>query len=501
MLRRCSPRALAALAACCAAALTGVPRDAAQSVCAGRSPAFGVTSLLWDDLAPTDVGLVPFLRDSTNYTGLSQPDANTPLFSALDIEDDVVFVTYSTGVQTWSIAGPTFARDPQRLAARDGLDGHFLDWDSGIGSETREWVWDVDLPDGDGGLAAAVGIAPVGMTIWDLADPADPEQLYQDSGRTAYQVYSAVLAGRSYAFAAVEQSVGNGLHRYDLTAARSFPSGCLEDTTLPPQQHHCPGVYKGRIGALQSTSFVDGAGTTDGRHFVVTSSGSPGVGPRGVEIWEVTDPASPVNVKPGGGRYLAAEGYYGVSLWEDGGGLYLAALRLNPTAQYFIAEIYDLTPCLATPCASLAGNLLWSADLHVSSERGYITDSKSGSTPMLYFGNQNMCSGGFHREWLYDVSNPAAPAEVGTGIVVEWPNPGGTPDPYEIDYWSWYYAASPTGFSLVMPRMGKFRGNYFYRAAWTLFDVHEWTPSAPVDLIFEDGFESGGLAAWTASAP
>jgi hypothetical protein len=113
-----------------------------------------------------------------------------------------------------------------------------------------------------------------------------------------------------------------------------------------------------------------------------------------------------------------------------------------------------------------------------------------------------MCSGGGRRERLYDVGDPAAPVELGVEAgTVDWPNPGGVPDPYPLDYWSWYYSRSPTGFSLVMPRMGRFAGPYFYRAAWTLFDVHELVVPPPDPTLFADGFESGDLGAWSAAEP
>jgi hypothetical protein len=131
--------------------------------------------------------------------------------------------------------------------------------------------------------------------------------------------------------------------------------------------------------------------------------------------------------------------------------------------------------------------------------KGFVTDSKSYGLPFLYFGVEDQCSPGLQREWLFDVSNPAAPVEVAVGPVVDWPNPGGSPHPYPIDYWSWYYSKSPTGFSLVMPRVGKFLENIFYRAAWTILDQPELV-AAPGQL-FRDGFESGDLGAWSDARP
>jgi hypothetical protein len=467
----------------------GAAAPAAGQSCLGPNPAFGSNSLLLGSLRPTDVGQVPDLRDSTNYTGQSRPDWRYPLFTGLDVEGGYMFVSYSTGVQIWSITG-AFQANPQRVAERDGWRGEFLSWAPG-NTETREWLFDVDVPDGNSNLMAAAGIAPAGVSIWKTTNKTNPSALYQDRGLTAYQIYTARLGGRDYAFAAVEQSTANGLQVYDMTAALGFPGGCSESTSSG--QINCPGVYLGRLGTAGSVSYVDGVEISGGRHFVAFSSGSPAVGSKGVEIWEVTDIDNPRNIKPSGGRYLDTEGLYGVALWSHGANAYMALHTLDG------GRIYDVGQCLTGSCGSLNGNQVWSRAWSVSSARRFVTDSKSGEVPFLYFGSENMCSAGLQREWLFNVSTPSAPDEEGAGLVINWPNPGGTPNPYPIDYWSWYYSKSPTGFSLVMPRMGKFNGGYFYRAAWTLLDVHQLNVLPPDDMLFEDGFESGDLGAWSAS--
>jgi hypothetical protein len=73
------------------------------------------------------------------------------------------------------------------------------------------------------------------------------------------------------------------------------------------------------------------------------------------------------------------------------------------------------------------------------------------------------------------VTDPAAPREIVP--------PGTTVDQgVTVDYWSWYYSDYTRGFAYEAPRGGKFQGPYFYRAALSILDIHEWTrPPDPDD--------------------
>jgi hypothetical protein len=463
---------------------------AAAQICTGTSPARGVPQGLWSGLRPTDTGQLPHLRDSTDYHGQTVPDSRYPLFSSLDVEDGYVFLSYSTGLQVWNARTP-HAGNPQRLALLDGWQGRFLVWPTGH-SETREHLFDVDVPDGRGDLFAASGLAPIGLSVWDSTSKLDPRPLYQEIGRTMYQVYTAELGGRVWAFGASEGGVGNGLQVYDMTAARSYPYGCWEDSTALVR---CPGVYRGRMGTVRPVSYLDGAALGDGRHLLAASSGPP---LPGVELWEVSDPLHPVDLHPSGGRFLPGTIVWGVAVWEHAGRSYLALRTVGA------ARIYDVTACLDGSCpgSGAPGPLIWSRALPASAVRYFVTDSMSDGVPYLYFGDDTMCRapGDLRHEWLFEVADPAAPRELGGGGALTLPGPDGTP--VALDYWSWYY-----GYSQVMPRVGKFAGALFYRAAWTVFDVHRRTattaPTAPPapPALFRDGFESGGLGDWSSSRP
>jgi PKD repeat protein len=447
----------------------------AQAQCIGGSPAFGVDDSLWGSLQPTDVGQIPDPRDSTNYHGQTRPDSRYPLFSDIDVEGGYAYLSYSSGFQVWNITGAANQANPQLAGAQDGWMGGFCPTGCSAGpepdgwvpgnSETRELVFSVNVPDGNGNLAVTGGISPVGVTIWNTTNKSAPKAIYSDGARTSYQVFSAQIGPTSYAFAAAEQT-GIGVHVYNMsTAAQNFPNGCAEDTSSG--QINCPGVYQGRIGGNQPASYVTGL-KTGARQLIAFSSGVP---VRGVEIYDVSNPQIPINLKQGGGRYLSGDIVYGLAMWEQGSSQYLAATRVVGAQSKL--SIYNISSCINGGCSTLPGPLWTSPALAGSSSRYFVTYSKDGSTPFLFLGLEDQCSPGLHREYLLDVSNPSSPDEIGTEVPpVNWPNAGGNPNPYPIDYWSWYYSKSPTGFSLVMPRVARFKDGFLYRAAWTIFDVH-----------------------------
>ena len=232
-------------------------------------------------------------------------------------------------------------------------------------------------------------------------------------------------------------------------------------------------VYKGRIGTAQWAIHVQGFAHTNGKHYLATSAQ---LAPRGVELWDVSNPQAPVNLRSGGGRFLSTDAVYGLTVWQQGASSYLAMQRL--VSSQINAEIYDITGCLGGACSSL-GSPIWSrSGLAGSGSYRFTTFSRSGSTPYVYFGVEDMCSGGLQREYLYDVTNAASPQERGVEAgAVNYTVPGGSPS--ATDYWSWYYDNNPTGFSFVMPRRGRFKDGFFYRAAWTIFDVHQLGASSP----------------------
>ena len=434
-------------------------------------PATGVTSDLWSGLNPTNAGALPAERDSTDWNGFFRPDWRFPFFESLDIEGGYIFVAYTTGFQIWDASGANAAQ-PQKLSERDGWRGEWLVWPSG-NSEIRDFPFDVDAPAGNTNVVATAGEAEVGLGIWNTVDKVHPKGIYHDVGRGYGEVYSAVIGGRSYAFGAAEVGTSTGVEVYDMTAALSLPpTGCVQ--TLG--SGNCTGIYVGRIGADEGVSYVDGVALSNGKHLLAYSSGVP---IKGVALWDVTNPVAASNLRSGGGRFLNTDIIYGVALWQQGASTYLG---VNAGTS---GRIYNVTNCLDGSCTSLPGPI-WTKSWSVPAARFFVTFSRGGTggnTPYLYFGETNGCgSPGQHREWLFDVSNPASPVEEGYNPAKTKTVTDASGTPYTVDYWS-YYSSYPTGFQLVVPRRGKFNGSYFYRAAYTIFDVHQKVNLSPAITV------------------
>ncbi|HVR99274.1 MAG TPA: PKD domain-containing protein [Thermoanaerobaculia bacterium] len=483
------------------------------------SPSLG--QALWGVLEPADKGQLPDARDSSNYNGTQRPDDTVyrvPLFTSMDVENGWIFQTYTQGFKIWDATGAN-AADPQLIATRDCQGSGVTRCLPGQ-HELRELFWDVDAPEGNDSIVASVS-APLGIQIWDTTQKGNPRQLYQDYNRALYQVWSASIGGRNYAFA-VDEGNRPGLHLYDMTAALGY-TGCVDEQRPDSEGGpivSCPNVYKGRIGASESLGYIDGLKRSDGKVFVVVSSGG-----NGFQIYDVTNPLAPQNIS---GRQLTGELVYGVALWEQNGHQFLALQYIRTRVQGGGqgARIYDVTNCLNGNCGGLTP--LWTKTWAVGAARHFTTYSKSGSKHYVYFGNEDKCSGGRQREWLFDVSavgSGGQPEELisknldgsaKTVTVVGKLNGPASGETAVVDYWSWYYANNPSGFSEVMPRMGKVYGDYFYRTAWTIFDVHRvtlgqppvanftWSPQTEIypdtPVTFTDA-SSGQPTSWTWTFP
>jgi PKD repeat protein len=413
-----------------------------------------VPQQLWGELQSISVP-----QDATNFNGNQRADTRYPMVTSVDIESGYVFASAYFGFQIWDIRSNP--EQPTKLGVADGWSGAFASWVPG-NSEVDQIVFAIDASS-DGNLAAVGGINPVGFSIWNTQNKSAPTLLYQDApSKQIHQVYTANINGRDYAFAAVWTGDA-GVFAYDMTAARTL-NRCLEDRTT--NNNACPGVYVGKV-FNGSSQYVHGMQFGQ-RHFIVRSAGvNP---PRSVNIIDVTNPANPVPVTSGfSGTFTA-----GVAMWSQGSNAYLAVRTSNKV------NILDITSCLTNGCASLPSPIaiVPVAAVPESDPWKSIDFSRSGSTPMLFIGNHDLChqndlvNGALsHSEYVFDMSTPSAPRDI---------TPGGTlVDLGEtVDYWSWYYSDFTRGFGNTAPRGGKFNGPYLYRADLTLFDIHKWTGSS-----------------------
>lgn len=430
--------------------------------CSSGSPARPVPPELWGSLQPVDTGkTIPGDRDSTNFDGNQLPNSSIPLYWSLDVADGYLFTAYSSGLEIWDLEA-TNDGTPVFVSRLDGwLKGNLLAWQPAF-SEVREFIFDIDVTD-DGKRAVFGGEHYVSLVVADTSNKAQPVVVYQDTeSRIGHQVYVGSVNGRDWAFS-VAHSGDVGLHAYDLG---SISGVCLDKGTkgaLGAASSSC-GVYRGRIGAAKGKMYVDGL-STGSKHHVVVAGGGAG---KGIEIWDVSNVAqSQANLVVSG---LVDVKVYGVALWSQGSSRYLAVRTANQ------GRIYDVSSCLSGGCSSLPAPI-WTQTLPGGGAQYWVTFSRSGNTPYLYWGIGDLCIDGLQAEFLYDVSNPRSPVEVSPKGLMSVLDESGKS--VQIDYWGWYYALNPTGFSQLQPAVAKFHGDYLYRAARTILDGHKLTGGSP----------------------
>ncbi len=410
-----------------------------------KTPASPVPSSLWGTLKPVDTAPMSFLRDNTDFNEFAIPGnpadrygSAEPVWLSLDIDNGYLYTAISHGMQIWDLH-----TNPEQPAFIKTVDGPsvFRQWPSG---ERKQVLSDIAV---QGDLAALVGQPSVGLAIIDNADKFHPRLAYQDGDKNATQVYATTIAGRAYAFIDGHSTVTGeltGLLAYDMTRARDY-SGCLDNGGA------CPGVMVKQISADSSFTYVDGAD-----NFVAASRGTA----RGVWIWNVADVTNPVSKLVA----LTGESVYGIALWHDTpSGKYYLATRHDAAAR-----IYDVSCITNTLGCTGLGSPVWSQPMFSGTPQFYVTFSRTPTASYLMFGSDQICGGGTVREAIYDVTTPTAPVDMTPPQIVTI---AGVP----TSYWTWYYRDSPTGFNRTGGRMGKFVGDLYYRAAYSILDIHKRT--------------------------
>jgi PKD repeat protein len=439
----------------CDRAGCGTIRDSQQHIIC-FTPAAPAPSTLWGTLQPVDGATLPSERDTTNFNEVTQGYFTRNWFNGMEIQNGWILAGLAHGVGIWDAR--TNPAQPTYITAKlygPGPVGAFPYIPPG---ESSKIVFSsISAPDDT--VAALSGYNGAGILIMDLADKTHPRAAYQNADISAESVYATKLGGVRYAFLA---STG-GLRVYSLDRAIGY-NGCLEDAT---SAGHCPGVLVETIPTAGSASYVHGVGN----YIVVSFSSS-----KGFQVFDVTNPLSPV-LKLTALRDTPVQG---VALWNQGSSYYLGA-RLGKNGTSVLqpqTAIYDLS-CIATGGCSGLSPAKSTMNVDTASGGEYLTFSRSGSTPFLYLGGDAPCPGyleaGQQHEWLFDVTNPSSPREVGTehGTIPATANYNGVSTTKQINYWSYYYRFNPTGFNSISPRAGKFNGSYFYRAARSIFDIHK----------------------------
>ncbi len=408
-----------------------------------KTPARPVDSSRWNGGALRPGGI---MGDSTAFAFHYDPGRSEPFYFGVDIENGWVFVVTGRGLKifdaTVNPSSPTlvsygYGPDP----VTEGSGGLMPSWSH---SDEDWFLQDVDAPPGDDKIAAVAGWGQ-GFSVWDTSDKGSPKVHYQDTGVGAIAVYSALLGSPPKPYAFAISSVG--VYLYDLAVAQT-KTKCLDDSSLPSLP--CGGVYKGKVGTTVGPASLHGAGP-----FIAVGTLS------GFEIWNVTTPSAPLKVMTG------TQPARGIAMWQDGSSYYLAVGNFGKVRIYDVSCITggacNAPPVLGQPLDVPGG----------APPISRVTISKaSGGVPYLYVSGPDTASCATpQREYLYKVSDPAHPVEI-------------TPTVSPLGYWSWYYELCSTGFNWVSPQMGKFYGNNFYRAAYSLLDVHQFVGAQPPTANF-----------------
>jgi len=411
-------------------------------------------------------GIDGIVTDQTSFKFGSNLTASNPFAEDVDIENGWLFVSTGRGLTIYDVR--TTPEAPVKKPTFFASTSNVPDWNQ---SDLKFYTFGLDAPAGYDGAVALSSVASNGMLIFDTRDKERAPLLkYQDGGKTGAQVWATTIGQSHYAFFAAQDQK---ILVYNMSAAQALSGNCLD---ISPNLATCKDaqnrkVYVGKINTQYSVDFIHGAG-----EYVAAAQGSAGI-----EIWKVTDPAVPQRVL----KFSPPGSTFGVAMWQDGAKYYLATVQIANSAPRPL-RIYDVS-CIASGGCS-QGTLLSTFDMsHAApSANTFITFSRSGSTPFLYVGSEDQFSGTPQREYLLNVSNPAAPADVTPPAAVI---PGGW------GYWGWYYAGNSTGFNWVMPRGGKFHNTYFFRAAHSILDIHQYNGTASADFSYTTPSSDGKLYA------
>jgi PKD repeat protein len=461
------------------------------------TPAKPAPASLWGELQPVDPSPLPAERDTTNFNEATQNYASRNWFNAVDIENGWVLAGLAHGIGIWDArtnpAAPTYI-----TARRWGPNQAFPYIPAG---ESSKIVFGgIDAPEGNDRVAAIVGYNGAGILVFDLSDKTSPKPVYQDYEKTGESVYAVNIGGTNYAYF----SSTSGLFIYNLDRAVAS-NGCFESGTVSS----CAGVRVGQVSTPGTPYFVHGVG-----NYLVVSYGAS----RGFQIYDISNPTVP-QLRLSAFQGTTGRPVQGVAMWQEGSTLYMAArLGITKTIPKAETAIFNVS-CVQGGACSL-GSPLWIKNLDSNSGSEYITFSRSGTRPYIYVGGDGSCasdSGEIAREWLFDVSTPSAPDEVSVGTSTAVTRKyNGIDVSKQVNYWTWYYRASATGFNLMAPRTGKFIGEYFYRAGRSLMDIHKlrdsnlppsadfsWSPAEiypNTPVTFTDQ-STGGATSWSWTFP
>ncbi len=469
-------------------------RDVELLGCSGRTPGFAVTEDLWlpGVFQPGETALsnnqIPAERDSTQWSSATAPgfDSGHEIFQSVDVLGDHLYVAYNAGLSIWNVGGAANAENPVRVKVRDGWNFGFCQGDPDCGpflsfpnfGEVDFLVEDVDVLAQTGGpnhYIAVSGKDPVGTSLWQFNTSTQAlTAIYQDTTHASRQVRLLEDGGTIYVFT----NDAGGLEVYSFTQALG-QAPCLEEEGAPVD---CPGVHLGQIGTVDDGRYLDVLRRPSGEILVATTDGD--AGPQHLELWSLDDPSSPGSaVQLFDGLHIRT---FGVALFNYEGNDYLAALERDGSVN--VIKIFNVNGCSGSAC-SLGAPVFDGVSVPPRISDQFLTFSMSGNTPFLYHGLFGALQGE-KVEQLLDLTTLGRPGQNITEITDGGPTYFDTCQNEDLGYWAWYYTGNDFGFDNFNPRVGKFNGNYFYRAAGGMLDVHiregEATPTITVELSDPD---------------
>lgn len=432
---------------------------------ANPTPQFQGSVELWPDNFQPAVpnATLPLNRDSSQYKSTTYPSAGSghELFWAIAAVDPWVFVAYNVGIQAWNVEG-TNAAVPERVHFRDGIAGQWLFHPPP--GESDGYIHDIDAiqdPNNSDNIIVAVAATnPVGVSIWKFSRSGTVlVAAYQQSSRESTDVELVNFNGNIYALYA-----GNaGPFVVDASAAVLL-GGCL-DTACPST------IYRGKIGTAVNTRYISGI-VRNGNIYAMGSFGGIAGNTPFPELWEIADPTSPTTAVR---RFVGTvKDTHGVTLFKKGVNHYLAVVENKRVKIYNVDDCLDTSGCTGLPTA-LFDHALRNQNWLFN----YLTHSQSNGTDFLYYGCECNFLSNDAVERLFDLSNlggsniiPEITATGGTYSDNDQPNTPCTTTHTGIGYWSHQYSNNRYGLRNFNPRKGVFNGNYFYRVAQAVFDVH-----------------------------
>ena len=432
---------------------------------------------------------IPGNRDSTSYITQTIPGSQSghELFmdvARLEGNDDWLFVAYNAGVQVWDLRSDP--ANPSRSAFRDGWVGHFDEFPAA--GEVDTYVEGIGVVESSGDIFIGLaGRSGHGFSFWEFNPPTSLVQHCQVSNLVARQVELIEHNNRAYAFV----SASDGLYVYDLDSSQSGTCS-----------------FEGKVGTMTDGNYVSIL-QKDGDVFVASADGSLlGSDPLAVEIWEV-DPEN-----PGSARQLFSgfnTNSRGVALFEIPGAVSRYFLGFIESSNNL--KFYDVESCLEHvgpgTCGSLGSPVATEPVDNIGKLYEFldVSTSSDGRTWGYYGFMTSPGLFGSKFERLLDLtplgSTSLQEAQSMGGVNLEEITDGG--DTYNnsspcsnsapVDYWGDYYPLSRHGLNFLTPRHGIFIGSYFYRAAYSMLDIHQITNTPAVSSV-TTSLDGGGSTIW-----